>query len=104
MIGWNCAVRVRVSAISHGVCVAHVLIDDRARTDAARRLTERVLRERSWIDGRHPNARLVDAIELRDKVLEVDIMIRVVVEDQLLEVPIKPIKSVKALILGEITS
>jgi hypothetical protein len=46
-----------------------------------------MLAETRWIDGREPDAGLVDAVELGDKVFEVDVVVRVVVEDELLEVP-----------------
>jgi hypothetical protein len=46
-----------------------------------------VLRERCRVDRREPDASFVDAIQLRDQILEVDVVIRVIVEDQLLEIP-----------------
>ena len=46
-----------------------------------------MLGEGHRVDGRQPDTCLVDAVELRDQVLEVDVVIRVVVEYQLLEIP-----------------
>lgn len=50
-----------------------------------------MLREGSWVDGGEPDTRLVDAVQLGDEVLEVDVVIRVVVEDELLEVPARAV-------------
>lgn len=46
-----------------------------------------MLRKGSRVDGREPDADLVDAIKFGDQILEVDVMVGVVVEHQLLKVP-----------------
>lgn len=84
-------VRVWILAVRHRVGVVERLLlvigGDGAWADAARWLSDCRLAKRRRVDGRHPDARLVDAVELGDQILEVDVVLRVVVEDQLLEVP-----------------
>lgn len=46
-----------------------------------------MLGEGRGVDGGEPDASLVDAVKLSDEVFEVDVVVRVIVEDQLLEVP-----------------
>lgn len=85
-IRWNSAVRVWISTEGReGVAV--VRFNDSSWSDATRRLTHRVLREGGRVDGREPDASLVDAVELGNQILKVDVVVRVVVEDQLLKIP-----------------
>lgn len=70
-----------------GEAVASVLSNYSAGTDAAWWLSTGMLSEWSWIDSRKPDARPVDAVESAYKILEVDVVVTVVVENQFLEVP-----------------
>lgn len=95
---WN-AVRhlrtvwVSILAVSHRVAVIHgvgVVLSawsDGTWADAGWWLAHGMLREGCWVDGREPDARLVDAVQFSNEVLEVDVVIGVVVEDELLEIP-----------------
>ena len=82
-------IRVGICAICHGVRIVDVVVHgDSARADGIWRLAEGMLREGSGVHGREPDARLVDAVQLGNEVFEVDVVIGVVVEDELLKVPI----------------
>lgn len=92
LVGGNRAVRVRICAVGHGVGVVKVrtglgVCDDSTRSNARRRLVDRVGGEGGGVYSRHPQADLVQFVEVVDQVFEVDVMIRVVVKDQLLPVP-----------------
>ena len=55
-----------------------------------------MLREGGWVDSGHPDAGLVDAVELGNEVFEVDVMVGVVGEGKLLEVPEQEVSKVKS--------
>ncbi len=90
------AVWIWVGSVRHGVgivIVACIEASDGAWTDTAWWLAEGMLGEGSWVHSRHPDASLVDAVELGDEVLEVDVVVGIVVEGQLAPVP--DVRSVK---------
>ena len=84
----NRPIRVGVSAICHGVGIVEVVVHcDGAWSDGIWRLAEGMLREGSGVHGREPDAGLVDAVQLGNEVLEVDVVVGIVVEYELLKVP-----------------
>lgn len=61
---------------------------DRTRPDATRRLDPKGRTgKRGWIDGRHPDSRLVDLEKVCDQGVEIDVRVGKVVERKLLPVP-----------------
>ncbi len=83
-----------MSALGVGGCAAagvHGAGPDGSGANAAGGLqqAERLARERGRVDGRHPDARLVDLEQVRDERVEVDVRVGEVVEGQFLPVPIK---------------
>lgn len=85
-------VRARLGAIFHGVSV----VEGRARiragggsawADTSRRLIDSIPGESGRVHSGHPQADLVQLVEVVDEALEIDVLIGVVIEDEFLPVP-----------------
>lgn len=85
-------VRARLCAIFHGVSVLEVRAriragGERAWADTSRRLIDSIAGESGWVHSGHPQADLVQLVEVVDEALEIDVLIGVVIEDEFLPVP-----------------